>query len=153
MARNRVIGNLGKVPWNLPADMKRFRAITMGKPVVMGRKTFESIGKALPGRLNIVMTRNASFRAAGCQVVASREEALHVAGGYDEVMVIGGEGIFKEFLSITDCIYLTVIDTEVSGDTFFPEIDMSQWREVKREDHVPDKRNSYRYTFITLEKK
>lgn len=153
MARNRVIGSEGKVPWKLPVDMKRFRMLTMGKPVVMGRKTFESIGKALPGRLNIVMTHDVSFRAIDCRVVTSHEEALNVVSGYDEVMVIGGEAIFKEFLSIANRIYLTVIDMEVGGDTFFPEIDMNQWYEVKREDHMPDERNSYRYTFVTLEKK
>lgn len=153
MSANRVIGNAGKIPWILPADMKRFRALTMGKPVVMGRKTFESIGKVLPGRLNMIMTRDALFQAQGCRIATSRDNALTAAGDVKEVMIIGGEEIFKEFLPIANRIYLTVIDTEVKGDTFFPMIDGAEWREVEHEDHTPDEKNKYRYTFITLEKK
>lgn len=152
MSANRVIGSMGKIPWKLPVDMKRFHTLTIGKPVIMGRKTFESIGNALPGRLNIVMTRDGAFRAQGCRMVTSREDALTIAGDVGEVMIIGGEGIYKEFLPIADRIYLTVIDAEMKGDTFFPAINDAEWREVSREEHEPDKKNNYRYTFTTLER-
>lgn len=153
MSRNRVIGASGAIPWKLPADMRQFRALTMGKPIIMGRKTFESIAHALPGRKNIVMTRDGLFRAEGCHVASSREEALASARGHDEVMVIGGEGIYKEFLPIADRIYLTLIDEEFAGDAFFPELDMARWKETGRTSHEPDAKNEYPYTFITLEKK
>lgn len=153
MSANRVIGNAGNIPWKLPADMKRFRALTMGKPVIMGRKTFESIGKALPGRLNIVMTRDASFHPQDCRVATSRDDALAIAGDATEAMIIGGEVIFKEFLPIANRIYLTVIDTEIKGDAFFPAIDMIEWHEITHEEYKPDEKNLYSYAFITLEKK
>lgn len=153
MARNRVIGNAGNIPWKLPADMKRFRMLTMGKPIIMGRKTFESIGGALPDRINIVMTRDTSFRAEGCRIAASRQDALAIAGDAQEIMVIGGEGIYKEFLPIARRMYLTVIDAEMEGDAFFPVINDTEWREVEREKHTPDEKNKYRYTFVTLQKK
>ncbi len=119
----------------------------------MGRRTFTSIGRALPGRLNIVMTRDASFEALGCVIAPSRGEALRLAGNADEVMVIGGEGVFKEFLPVANRIYLTLIDVEPQGDTFFPEIDSAEWQEVNREEHESDEKNLYAYTFLTLEKK
>lgn len=153
MSANRVIGNAGKIPWKLPADMKRFRVVTMSKPVIMGRKTFESIGHALPGRLNIVMTRDALFRAQDCRVVTSREDALAATSDAEEVMVIGGEGIYKEFLPIANRIYLTIVDAEMEGDAFFPVINDAEWHEVEHEEHEPDEKNKYCYTFITLEKK
>ena len=153
MARNRVIGNAGKIPWKLPADMKRFRALTMGKPVVMGRKTFESIGKPLPGRTNIVMTRDPSLRAEGCRVVSSCEEAIAAAADAGKVMIIGGEEIYKEFLSIAHRINLTVIDVELQGDALFPEVNLAEWHEVNREKHGSDEKNPCAYTFVTLEKK
>lgn len=153
MARNRVIGNAGEIPWKLTEDMRRFRLTTMGKPIIMGRKTFESIGRVLPGRLNIVMTRDPLFHAEECRVATSREDALAIAGDAKEVMIIGGEVIFKEFLPIANRIYLTVIDKQIKGDTFFPMIDDAEWSEIEREEHEPDEKNKYRYTFITLEKK
>ncbi len=153
MSANRVIGNAGKIPWKLPADMRRFRLVTMGKPVIMGRKTFESIGSALPGRLNIVMTRDESFRAEGCRIVTSRDDALIAVGDAQEVMVIGGEGIYREFLPFAQRIYLTIIDTEIEGDAFFPVTNDVEWREIVHEEHKPDEKNKYCYTFITLEKK
>lgn len=153
MARNRVIGHAGKIPWKLPADMKYFHLMTMRKPVIMGRKTFESIGHALPGRLNIIMTRDPLSHVQECRMATSREDALAIAGDTKEVMVIGGEGIYKEFLPLANRIYLTVIDTEMEGDAFFPEIDMTGWQEVEKKEYKPDEKNPYSYAFITLEKK
>lgn len=155
MGRNRVIGNAGEIPWmgKVPADLKYFRDVTRGKPVIMGRKTFTSIGHALPDRLNIVMTRDASFKASGCMVATSREEAIRMAGDADEVMVIGGEGIYREFLPVTNRIYLTLINADPPGDAFFPEIDFAWWQEINREEHQSDEKNLYAYTFLTLEKK
>ena len=155
MGRNRVIGNAGDIPWmgKAPADLKYFRDVTRGKPVIMGRKTFTSIGHALSGRLNIVMTRDALFEAPGCVIAPSRGEALRLAGNADEVMVIGGEGVFKEFLPVANRIYLTLIDVEPQGDAFFPEIDSAEWQEVNREEHESDEKNLYACTFLTLEKK
>ena len=152
MAANRVIGNAGIIPWKLPADMKRFRMLTMGKPIIMGRKTFESIGSALSGRLNIVMTRDKTFYAKGCRVVTSREDALIAAGDVAEIMIIGGEGIYKEFLPLANRIYLTVIDAHIEGDAFFPAIDDVQWHEMSYEEYEPDDKNKYRYTFMTFER-
>ncbi|MDP3778719.1 MAG: dihydrofolate reductase [bacterium] len=155
MGRNRVIGNSGDIPWmgNVPADLKYFRDVTRGKPVIMGRKTFISIGHALPDRINIVMTRDAALEAPGCMIALSREEAIRMADDADEVMVIGGEGVFKEFLPVANRIYLTLIDVALQGDTFFPELDPAVWQEVSREEHQSDEKNLYAYTFLTLEKK
>ena len=118
----------------------------------MGRKTFESIGNALPGRLNIIMTRDPLFRAQGCRIVSSRDQAITAAGNAEEMMVIGGEEIYKEFLPIADRIYLTIIDASIEGDTFFPEIDMTRWHEVNHQAYRPDEKNPYSYAFVTLEK-
>lgn len=153
MSANRVIGNAGKIPWKMPADMKHFRDITRDKPVIMGRRTFESIGHALPERTNIVMTRDRTMHAEGCRIGNSREEAIALAGNADEIMVIGGEVIYKEFLSLAHRIYLTIIDVELRGDAFFPEINFAEWQETSREEHKSDEKNPYAYTFITLEKK
>ena len=153
MSHNRVIGSKGEIPWKLPADMKRFRLLTMGKPIIMGRKTFESIGRMLPGRLNIVMTRDESFVAEGCRIVLSRDEAIIAADNAAEVMIIGGEGIYREFFPIADRLYLTMIDVEIEGDAFFPEINMAEWEERISEQHDPDEKNTYGYRFVTFEKK
>ena len=153
MGRNRVIGKDNALPWKLPADMKRFREITTGKPIIMGRKTFESIGAVLPNRTNIVMTRDADFRAEGCVVVHSPEEALRAAGDAEEVMVIGGSSIFEQFLPKIVRMYLTVIDEDFEGQSLFPEFDSREWREVERREFAPDEKNVYPYAFLTLEKK
>ena len=153
MGRNRVIGKDNALPWKLPADMKRFREITTGKPIIMGRKTFESIGAVLPNRTNIVMTRDADFRADGCVVVHSPEEALRAAKGAEEVVVIGGSSIFEQFLPKIVRMYLTVIDEDFEGQSLFPEFDSREWREVERHGFLPDEKNIYSYTFLTLEKK
>ena len=119
---NNVIGKDGSLPWHLSEDLKRFKAITMGKPIIMGRRTYESIGRALPGRQNIVITRQADFIADGCDVVCGINEAIQIAGDANEVMIIGGGNIYLQFLSTTTRIYRTRIDVTTEGDTFFPEL-------------------------------
>jgi dihydrofolate reductase len=122
MAENRVIGRDGAIPWDIPADRQRFRELTMGHPVIMGRKTFTAIGRPLPGRENIILTRQPGYRAGGCRVAATLEEALGSCAGADEVFICGGEDIYRQALPVADRIYLTVIHREFAGDTFFPPI-------------------------------
>lgn len=154
VARDRggVIGKENALPWHMPADLKHFRRLTLGKPVVMGRRTFESMGRALDKRTNIVLTRDPEFRAEDVLVARSADEALALTGGADEVMVIGGAEIFRLFLPLADRQYVTEIDASVEGDVRFPEVDRSQWREVEREAHPPDAKNPHPYTFVTLER-
>ncbi len=150
--RNRVIGKDGALPWRAPADLRHFRQLTRGKPVVMGRRTYESIGRPLPERTNIVLSRDPSFRAEGCTVVRSLDEALRVAGDEPEVMVIGGGVLFAELVDRADRLYLTEIDAEFAGDTYFPPIDRSQWREIERAEHAPEEGDPLRYSFVVLER-
>ena len=152
MAENRVIGRDNQLPWRISADLKHFKALTMGKPIVMGRKTWESIGRPLPGRENIVVTRQTGYRAEGCQVVHSIERALDIAGESDEVMIIGGAGLYQQTLGRADRLYLTRVKAEVDGDTWFPEIDAQQWREVACEPHSADEDNEHDYDFVILER-
>jgi dihydrofolate reductase len=152
MGTNRVIGRDDHLPWRLPADMKRFRALTMGKAVIMGRATFDSIGQPLEGRHNIVLTRDRAFRAAGCTVVHSIRAAVRAAGEGD-VMVIGGGQVYVQMLPMADRIYLTLIDAEFEGDSYFPRLDMADWHEVSREQHAADERNPYNYDFIVLDRR
>lgn len=140
---NNVIGAAGALPWHLSDDLKRFKAITMGKPIVMGRKTYESIGRPLPGRQNIVVTTQDNFVADGCDVVSSRSAALEAAGDADEIMVIGGGEIYRLFLPLADCVYLTRVAVEVTGDAFFAPLDESSWLQVSREEHVADATNDH----------
>ena len=152
MADNHGIGHNNRLPWHLPADLKHFRAITLGKPVLMGRKTWESIGRPLPGRTNIVITRNADYLAADCVVVHSLDEALRAAGSAGEVMVIGGAELYRQALPQADTLYLTLVHGEFEGDTRFPDWRPDDWRETARIDHGPDDRNPHAYSFITLER-
>jgi dihydrofolate reductase len=122
MAANRVIGRTGQLPWHLPGDLARFKRITMGYPLIMGRKTFESIGRALPGRRTIVLSRQADYRAAGCRVVNGLDEALKLVWDDDEVFICGGEELYRQALPLAQRIYLTELDRAVAGDSFFPEI-------------------------------
>ena len=149
IGKNNIIGVDNKLPWKLSADLKRFRHITSGKPVIMGRKTFESIGKPLPNRTNIIITRDKNYKADGCTVVHSADEALKAAHGNNEIMVIGGEQIFREFLPIATKMYLTFIDKEFKGDVYFPEYNENEWKEVFREEHEED---GLRYVFVDLVK-
>ncbi|MDZ7809111.1 MAG: dihydrofolate reductase [Arhodomonas sp.] len=151
MTRNRVIGREGGLPWRLPADMRHFVALTRGKPVIMGRRCFQSIGRALPRRTNIVISRDPDFHAPGCSVVTSREAALAAAGEVDEVMVIGGEEIYALFLPVAQRIELTVIDTELEGDTFFPGLD-ERWRVLDEAHHEADDEHAWALTFQRLER-
>ena len=152
MAANGVIGRDNQLPWHLPADLKHFKQTTMGKPILMGRKTWESIGRPLPGRLNIVITRDSTYSAAGCEVVNSIDAAITAAGERDEVMVIGGAELYRQVLPYTDTIYLTRIHEAFEGDTRFPEIRHTEWHQVERVDHEADEKNSHDYSFIRLER-
>jgi len=152
MTRNRVIGQGGRMPWHLPADLRHFRKLTMGKPIVMGRKTFESIGKALPGRRNIVVTRQQNYQARDCLVVDSLERALTDNRDSREVMIIGGAEIYSEALPRADRIYLTLIECELDGDATFPELDRCQWRQKERIDYPPDDENAFALSFIVLDR-
>jgi dihydrofolate reductase len=147
-----VIGRDGALPWHLPADLKRFKAITLGKPILMGRRTYESIGRPLPGRTNLVLTRSADWRAEGVLVVHSLEEARAKAADAPELMVIGGAELYRIALPHADRIELTRVHADVSGDTFLPAFDPGEWRETASERHAPDERNALPMTFVTLER-
>jgi len=153
-ARNGIIGNKGALPWHLPADLKRFKAMTVGKPVIMGRKTFESIGKPLPGRHNIVLTRDAGWRADGVTLAPNLAEAIAAAGldpraRAEAIMIIGGAQIYAEALPSATRIELTEIDAEPAGDTMLPAFDPARWREVAREAH-PAAAETPGFAFVTL---
>lgn len=152
MADNRVIGNNNGLPWHLPADLQHFKAITMGKPIVMGRKTRESIGRPLPGRTNIVVTRDRSYQAEGCVVVHSIDEAFAAAADAEEIMIIGGAEFYRQVLPRTGTIYLTQVHGSFEGDAFFPLLDAAEWEEIAREDHEPDERNPHAYSFVQLQR-
>jgi len=153
MASNRVIGRDNALPWRLPADLAHFKKVTMGHPIVMGRRTHESIGKALPGRQNIVVTRNRAFQAPGCTVVASLDDAWQAAGEADEVCVIGGTSLFEETLPIADVIHLTEVQADVQGDTYFPQFDRREWREREISRQPADARHAYPIRILELERK
>ena len=149
---NNVIGAGGELPWHLSDDLKRFKALTMGKPVVMGRKTFESIGKALPGRQNIVITTQTNYQADGCEVVGSPADAVAACPAGSEIMVIGGGEIYQLFLPLADRIYLTRVDAEVAGDTFFPELAATAWDETDREEFAANNANDHDFAVITYDR-
>lgn len=151
MAHNRVIGKDNDMPWHMPADLKHFKAVTLGKPVIMGRRTFESIGRPLPGRRNVVITSNAHWHAEGVDVVHSPEDALQLVVDEPEVMIIGGGKIYQHYLSLATSLYLTFIDLDVEGDTQFPDwLSVGHWTEVEKECHRPDDKNAHPYQFVTL---
>lgn len=152
-SRNHVIGVAGGLPWHLSDDLRRFKSLTMGKPVVMGRKTFESIGRALPGRQNIVITTQPDFTAEGCDVVSSPEAAVAAAPAGSEIMVIGGGEIYRLFLPLADRVYLTRVDAVVTGDTYFPELPAADWQETARESFSADERNDHDFAVITCERR
>ena len=153
MSDNGVIGRENTLPWHMPADLSHFRRITSGHPIVMGRKNYESIGKPLPQRTNIILTRDPSYRAPGCVVVHTLDEALEQTRNADKVFIIGGADIYRQFLPKADRLYLTQIHAHIDGDTFFPDYNPSLWHEIGREDHRADQKNPYPYSFITLEKR
>ncbi|WP_270817707.1 type 3 dihydrofolate reductase [Aeromonas sp. Y318-3] len=149
MAHDRVIGKDNQMPWHLPADLAHFKRVTLGKPVLMGRKTFESIGRPLPGRRNLVISRNPGYQAEGIEVVGSVEAALALLAGssVEELMVIGGGHLYAEMLPSADCLYLTQIDLAVEGDTRFPAFDDCQWQRIECESHPADEKNPHPYSF------
>jgi len=155
MDEKRGIGKDGKLPWRLSSDLKRFRELTMGHHMIVGRKTFESIGKPLPGRQTIVVTRNASFKADGCIVAGSVQAALAAAQerGEPEVFVIGGAEIYTQTLDVADRVYLTQVHAQVDADTFFPELKHDRWRETQNAFQAADDRNQYSFSFKLLERK
>ena len=152
MAKNRVIGSNNRLPWHLPADLRNFRRVTMGKPIVMGRKTFDSIGRPLPGRTNVVISRNRNYRPEGCMIFHSIDTALHQLHHYEEVMVIGGASFYEQLLPVAERLYLTLIDEDFAGDTFFPQFDVSQWHQIERHDFPADG-EAAPYRFVILEKR
>jgi len=153
MATNRAIGLNKQMPWHLSADLKKFKAITMGSPILMGRKTFESIGRPLPGRENIIISRNSDYQQPGCSVFNSVEEAINACQQHDEIFVIGGATFYNVMLDKADTLYLTQINKSFDADTFFPVIDQQQWCEVAREDIDNDPTVDFSYSFLTYERK
>jgi dihydrofolate reductase len=154
-ARNNVIGKDNQIPWYLPADLAYFKRATLGHHIIMGRNSFHSIGRPLPKRTNIVITRDPFFTASGVLVAHSVEEALGMAfdAGETEAFIIGGGVIYRESMGLWDRIYLTEVDLTVDGDVFFPEIDPAEWNEISRESHAADEKNEWGYTFRVLERK
>lgn len=152
ISENHAIGKDNKLLWYLPKDLKHFKEITTGGTVIMGRKTYESVGKPLPNRRNIIITRQ-DIKIDGCEVVNSIEAAIDLAKTEDEVFIVGGAEIYKQAMHLTDRIYLTIVHKNFEADSFFPEIEPKEWKEVYREDHEPDEKNSLPYSFITYERR
>jgi dihydrofolate reductase len=153
MSENRVIGKNNQLPWHLPADLKHFKKITLGKPILMGRKTYESLGRPLPGRCNIIITRDSHYQAPGCIVVHSLEKAFEAAKESKEIFIIGGALLFQETLPLIQRLYMTLIHHAFEGDTFFPELNKNEWQEIERIDCAEDTENKYSYSFFILEKR
>jgi len=151
MASNRVIGLNGQMPWHLSADLQRFKQITMGSPILMGRKTFDAIGRPLPGRDNLIISRNPDYQQPGCKVFTDIDSALHYAENSREVFVIGGATLYQALLPLADYLYLTLINKVFDGDTYFPDIDYANWREISAEVIGDDNRVDFTYSFLKLE--
>ena len=151
IGENNAIGKNNQLLWHMPNDLKHFKDVTSGRTIIMGRKTFDSVGKPLPRRRNIVVTRQ-DITIPGCEVVKSIEDGLALCKGEDEVFIGGGAEIYQLAMHLTDRMYLTIIHQNFDADTFFPEIDYKQWKETAREDYQPDEKNPYPYSFITLER-
>lgn len=149
VSKNRVIGDSNKLIWHLPADLKRFKDLTVGNSILMGRKTYESIGRPLPNRRNIIITRDENYKVDGCEVVNSIEEALLLTS--NDCFIIGGGEIYKQTIDLADKIYLTIIDNDFTGDTYFPEIN-EKWFVCQEEPGLMDEKNPYKYKFITYER-
>ena len=152
MAKNRVIGINNTLPWRLSADLKHFKSLTTGHHILMGRKTYESIGKPLPGRTTVIITRNGDYQAPGCIIAGSVDEAIAACKGDEEIFFVGGAELYSQALSHGDRLYLTEIQQEYEGDARFPEYDRSQWQEVSREKHV-DEESQLEYHFVTYDRK
>jgi dihydrofolate reductase len=152
MAKNRVIGRNNALPWHLPEDLKYFKATTLGKPILMGRKTFDSIGKPLPGRTSVVLTRNPEWSFDGCLVVPSLDAALARLADREEVLVIGGADLYQQTLPRADRLYLTEINADFEGDAWFPDFDRSQWQQISRQPH-PDNGRGFSFDFVVYQRK
>ncbi len=154
-AKNNVIGKDNGIPWYLPADLKYFKRTTLGHHIIMGRKSFESIGRPLPKRTNIIVTRDPFYMASGCIVVHSIEEGLKIAkeNKEEEAFIIGGGQVYKQSFPLLEKLYLTEVDLEVEGEIYFPPVNEEEWEEVKREAHLPDEKNKCAYVFRVLERK
>ncbi|MFT5525426.1 MAG: dihydrofolate reductase [Pirellulaceae bacterium] len=151
-SKNNAIGLDGDLPWRISADLKRFKRVTMGHHLVMGRKTFDSIGRLLPGRTTIILTRQVDFACAGALVAHSIDEAIHQASGDDEIFIIGGAEIYRQALPQVERIYLTSVDSTVNGDVFFPALDDQQWRVVEESEHPADEKNEYSHRYQVLDR-
>jgi dihydrofolate reductase len=149
---DNVIGKDGGLPWHLPEDLRRFKTLTMGKPMIMGRATWDSIGRALPGRQSIVLSRQSGFEAEGCDVVASVEEAIAAAGDASEIMIIGGSDLYQQFLPRTDRVYLTRVHTSIEGDTFFPELSENEWIVVAKESYPPGPERDIAFDILSMDR-
>lgn len=152
IAANNAIGKNNKLLWHLPKDLKHFKNLTTGHTVIMGRKTFDSVGKPLPNRRNIVVTRQ-DIQIEGCEVVNSLEAALELAKGEAEVDIVGGAEIYRQAMPLINFIYLTIVHQDFDADTFFPEIDYSEWQEISRENHQTDEKHAFPFSFITLKRR
>jgi len=153
LAKNRVIGIENRLPWKLPEDLAHFKALTLGYPILMGRKTFESLGRPLPGRRNIVITRNAAYQSAGCEIAASIPAAIDMCRQAEEIFFIGGAELYKQVLPLVDRLYLTEVQIEEQGNAWFPEFDRSAFREISRELHTGEKGDPLRFDFVVYERK
>ncbi len=152
IGKNRELGKNNDLIWHLPNDLKRFKKVTSGHDVIMGRKTFESLGKPLPNRTNIIITRNTNYKAEGCIVVNSLEAALNITTDSNPY-ILGGGNIYSQAIKIANVLDLTLVDAELDADVFFPEIDLTVWKETSRENFVADEKHQYDYSFVTFEKK
>jgi len=152
-SRNNVIGKDNQLIWRLSADLKRFKALTTGHTIIMGRKTFDSIGKPLPNRTSVIITRQEDYKMEGCIVVHSLEEALQTVKKDEKVFIIGGGTIYKEAIDKADELFLTLVHAEFEGDTYFPEIKNETWESVARKDCLPDEKNEYPYSFIDYKRR
>jgi len=152
MAKNRVIGANGAIPWHLPEELKRFKILTMGHHIIMGRKTWESIGRLLPGRETVIVTRQSDYQVPGAKVANSLDEAIDVCSGDEEIFVIGGAELYVQALPRAERMYLTTVDAELAGDTYMPKFDASRWREVSSQSFAADEKNQYGFQCATYER-
>ena len=152
MARNCVIGRDNKLPWHLPADLRHFKELTLGKPIIMGRKTWESLPSLLPDRRHIVVTRQQDYVAEGAETAASLDAAIAHAGDVGEVMIVGGANLYAQALPVADRLYMTLVDADIQGDAYFPEFDMDAWRVIDESSAPADAKNRYGLRFLTLER-
>lgn len=153
MGKNRAIGLNNQMPWHMPADLQHFKQVTLGKPIVMGRRTYESIGKPLPNRRNLILSSQTNLNIPGCEVFSSIESVLDTLKDQPEIMIIGGANLYQQCLAKTQRLYLTFIDHDFDADAYFPEWNLTEWTELSREDHPADLKNAYDYSFVTLERK